>query len=1115
MPPTGSAESGPEHYLAVLKAAYDYEPQSEDEIAIQEAQLLLLVERTDEDWWKVKVKGETQDDEGPVGLVPAAYVEQAEHTSLVKVLYSYEAVAPGELSVNEEDTLLLFETDGDWILAQSHTGDGAGYVPGNYVETASADEPAPQPSLSEIVVPESPPRPSATYEDPADRVQAHKLSADDIKTWSVSEVDKKGKKKKGTLGIGNGSLFFASESDKKWQTSDVTDASIDKPKHVQIEIAGANATSLHFHAGSKEGAEEILAKVQSSKALATATSSSNGSEAPTTRRLPPMADPKSMKKPSVHFSTSEPVIIPPRPQAEEGTDDEEETPDVKGENASALYEFKADGEDELSVAEGEQLIVLERDDDDWWKCRNAMGAEGVVPAQYVQLQTANSNGAATSSRAQDNEAQEKAERLAREQAEREEAELAEEERRREEERRHKKMEADKPKPAAVAAQAERDKPKKDQPKPTTPKSPPRPETDGPTSPSGSSSKSSSELGRPPPDKTRTWHDRSGQFRVDAAFLGFNGGKLRLHKVNGVVVEVPAEKMSLEDMKYVERAMSKKGQDLGEDVPLAIAARVNAASGSNGSQGRAPPPPKKGPKIDWFDFFLGAGCDMDDCTRYAASFERDKIDETILPDVTDSTMRSLGLKEGDIIRVKKAIEKRRPNENLVKPSPYLQEQIKRDEELAKQLQAQENSGRGAAPNLFAGPGGVLKNPRRGRPQPTKSLPSGVDIKAIDSASEAIQRTSSPQASTPLSAQPTSNAVNAPPRSSSALAAPSSGFDDNAWTPRPSSTKPLVGTPPPQNRAPSAPPAAPAKAPTPPAPAPAPAVAATPPAPQPPAVAQSTTPSLAKTTESDIFEQLARLSNLRAASAPVPSPQQQVAPILTATPSIQTPSSFHAGMGVSNSPIPLGQLQAHTPTLTPNPQQLYIGPRGPFAPVPANQGLLQPLIPTQTGFNSFVPTRAPIVQNLPPMPMQTGMLQPTMGGLSPPQMSPNGLLPQQTGMPMNGGFNSGGFGVGQMPFQNNPGFGQMQPLQPQMTSFNPAGNNMFNSLAAPSLPAAPVKDNSPANIFASMKSGTFEDDNQNNSGPRPPDMYDALRTNPSPLQMQPTGWGQPAYGMGYQR
>lgn len=60
--------------------------------------------------------------------------------------------------------------------------------------------------------PFQPPRP--VYVDPADRVASNKTQADDIKTWSISEVDKKGKKKKGTLGVGNGAIFFASESDK-------------------------------------------------------------------------------------------------------------------------------------------------------------------------------------------------------------------------------------------------------------------------------------------------------------------------------------------------------------------------------------------------------------------------------------------------------------------------------------------------------------------------------------------------------------------------------------------------------------------------------------------------------------------------------------------------------------------------------------------------------------------------------------------------------------------------------------------------------------------------------------------------------------------------------------
>jgi hypothetical protein len=38
-----------EEYIAVLKASYDYAPQSEDEIEIKEDQLLLLIERTDDE----------------------------------------------------------------------------------------------------------------------------------------------------------------------------------------------------------------------------------------------------------------------------------------------------------------------------------------------------------------------------------------------------------------------------------------------------------------------------------------------------------------------------------------------------------------------------------------------------------------------------------------------------------------------------------------------------------------------------------------------------------------------------------------------------------------------------------------------------------------------------------------------------------------------------------------------------------------------------------------------------------------------------------------------------------------------------------------------------------
>lgn len=104
----------------------------------------------------MKVKLESQDEEGPVGLVPSAYVEpvsappcpgpvhplmriavctQAQPISTVKALYEYDANAEGELSLEEDEVLHLFAKDEDWFLVESQKEGGKiGYIPGNYVE---------------------------------------------------------------------------------------------------------------------------------------------------------------------------------------------------------------------------------------------------------------------------------------------------------------------------------------------------------------------------------------------------------------------------------------------------------------------------------------------------------------------------------------------------------------------------------------------------------------------------------------------------------------------------------------------------------------------------------------------------------------------------------------------------------------------------------------------------------------------------------------------------------------------------------------------------------------------------------------------------------------------
>jgi len=54
--------------------------------------------------------------------------------SQVKVQYDYDAASPGDLSIRENQILFTFgPEDAGWLLVQAVEGDGAGYIPANYV----------------------------------------------------------------------------------------------------------------------------------------------------------------------------------------------------------------------------------------------------------------------------------------------------------------------------------------------------------------------------------------------------------------------------------------------------------------------------------------------------------------------------------------------------------------------------------------------------------------------------------------------------------------------------------------------------------------------------------------------------------------------------------------------------------------------------------------------------------------------------------------------------------------------------------------------------------------------------------------------------------------------
>jgi actin cytoskeleton-regulatory complex protein SLA1 len=156
--------------------------------------------------------------------------------------------------------------------------------------------------------------------------------------------------------------------------------SIEKSKHVRIDVGDG----LHFNAGSKETAEAIIAKLTSSKAIASGESSAVEDADAAPEEAQP-SRPRGKSGASVHFSNDAPAIIPAPPPMDD--DDEEEDEEAEGDEkrATALYDFEAAGADELSVREGEVLIILEATGDEWWKCRNETGQEGDVPASYLEV----------------------------------------------------------------------------------------------------------------------------------------------------------------------------------------------------------------------------------------------------------------------------------------------------------------------------------------------------------------------------------------------------------------------------------------------------------------------------------------------------------------------------------------------------------------------------------------------------------------------------------------------------------------------------------------------------------------------------------------------------------
>ena len=805
-------------FLGIYHALYDYQPQSDEELAISSNDVLFILEKsTEDDWWKCRKKAASEDDDEPEGLVPNNYIEEAKPTHSAKALYDYTKQTDEELSFEEGARLDVYdETDPDWTLVGC---DGSyGFAPAIYIE-ATSDTPAASTKARTSAPPPMPPRPAADDEplpgeadyvppsipsnvaagspaaalagilaqktgggqaEPSSATSRRALAspppassrvqftpdasegeeedeapppkparpqsqtnlpsppttqspirsptqfqytpsgtaeapgimpsppqspnayAEPVRSpggyhlYNIHEmISYQGKSKKlpMTLGVNamKGSIMISPEKTRdgpsqEWSAEKLTHYSIEG-KHVFVELVRPSK-SVDFHAGAKDTAQEIVAHLGE---LAGASRAEGLRE----------------------------VLEASKGSAGEGM--------KKGQ---MLYEFMAQGDDEVTVAVGDEVYILDDTrSEEWWMVRRLRnGKEGVVPSSYVEI-TGTVERDVSSSQSGLN-----AGRSTVDQNRLEEEKMAKE-----------------------AAKRDRSRGSKDE-------IPERGSSLG-TSDSrsrgkrGSGSGSGTPKSRPNNQRTRTWTDRSGTFKVEAEFIGLREGKIHLHKLNGVKIAVPVAKMSVEDLEYVEKAT---GQSLDDDKPLSDIKRRNTQK-TNGTVGASVDREKRQKDEDyWFDFFLSCGVDHTVVGRYTGAFVRDQMGPEILPDVNEPLLRTLGLKEGDILRVMKHL----------------------DAKFGRQKSAGDGDTNGDQGGLFSGPGGVLRNnTKKSRPAPavqTNDVVSDDAFKSRDTDEDDGTRTPTAAPSGPEGAMKT-------PLASAPAREPRTGFEDNAWDVKPARTQ----------------------------------------------------------------------------------------------------------------------------------------------------------------------------------------------------------------------------------------------------------------------------------------------------------------------------------------
>lgn len=378
-------QAQPTHHA---KALYDYTRQTDEELSFSQDSALLVYDTSDPDWTLVGLNGE-------FGFAPANYIElsgEADQKSPASAISPQ--LPPRETDVGHRSSFESKAAPSSGPAAalagimhrqadrtQSNIPRSIDSPPPNtsvpprrlqYTPEASDEEPPsppapslPQrppsqslsPSVAQYTSPRSPDSPGVTASPPFNRAlqnysQDARFPAGGFHMYNINEmVSALGKKKKlpTTLGLNlaTGKIMIEPEKSRdgpqqEWTAEKLTHYSIEG-KHVFMELVRPSK-SIDFHAGARDTAQEIVsglgeiagaARAEGLREVLAAGSGSRGGQ----------------KKGQV------------------------------------LYDFMAQGNDEVTVAIGDEVIVIDDSkSDEWWMIRRLKnGNEGVVPSSYIEI----------------------------------------------------------------------------------------------------------------------------------------------------------------------------------------------------------------------------------------------------------------------------------------------------------------------------------------------------------------------------------------------------------------------------------------------------------------------------------------------------------------------------------------------------------------------------------------------------------------------------------------------------------------------------------------------------------------------------------------------------------